>query len=107
MGDKGSADGNGNGVPQGSCLSNTLFSLLLNDLCNAIEGAEIYMNVDDVAAVITATSHGSAGIKAKLGGEHVVNELAGWFGSNGLALNKDKTCFLAFSLILMRQKHIQ
>lgn len=44
------------GVPQGSCLSNTLFSLLLNDLPGAVNDAEIYMYADDVAAIVTAPS---------------------------------------------------
>lgn len=44
------------GVPQGSCLSNTLFSILLNDLPQVIKECSIFMYADDVTAVVTGTS---------------------------------------------------
>ncbi|KOB68734.1 RNA-directed DNA polymerase from mobile element jockey [Operophtera brumata] len=75
------------GVPQGSCLSNTTFSLLLNDLPNSIDGAEIYMFADDVAAVVTAPT--TSDLKQKL--SDVTKQLCDWFRINGLALNLDKT----------------
>ncbi|XP_047995904.1 uncharacterized protein LOC125233817 [Leguminivora glycinivorella] len=82
------------GVPQGSCLSNTLFSLLLNDLPSVIHEAEIYMYADDVAAVVTApTAHE---LEQRL--NSVVLQLERWFKVNGLVLNKEKTMFLVFQL---------
>lgn len=82
------------GVPQGSCLSNTLFSLLLNDLPGAIRDTEIYMYADDVAAVVTAPTDSQ--LERRL--NSVVECLETWFRSNGLALNRDKTCYLNFRL---------
>ncbi|XP_061710667.1 uncharacterized protein LOC133520314 [Cydia pomonella] len=82
------------GVPQGSCLSNTLFSVLLNDLPKAIKGAEIFMYADDVTAVITASA------EHELEGaiNDIMEQLHQWFQSNGLAMNKEKTCFMTFKL---------
>ncbi|XP_063379476.1 uncharacterized protein LOC134666254 [Cydia fagiglandana] len=85
---------NAMGVPQGSCLSNTLFSLLLNDLPTAIHDAEIYMYADDVAAIVTAPT--TRELEHKL--NSVVQRLEFWFRLNGLALNRDKTCYLTFQL---------
>ncbi|XP_061729284.1 uncharacterized protein LOC133534207 [Cydia pomonella] len=85
---------NAMGVPQGSCLSNTLFSLLLNDLPTAIHDAEIYMYADDVAAIVTAPT--TRELEHKL--NSVVQRLELWFRLNGLALNRDKTCYLSFQL---------
>ncbi|XP_061717490.1 uncharacterized protein LOC133525217 [Cydia pomonella] len=82
------------GVPQGSCLSNTLFSLLLNDLPSVIHEAEIYMYADDVAAVVSAKTAQELEIKLN----SVVQRLEWWFQLNGLALNKEKTMFLVFQL---------
>ncbi|KAI5643542.1 reverse transcriptase (RNA-dependent DNA polymerase) domain-containing protein [Phthorimaea operculella] len=82
------------GVPQGSCLSNSLFSLLLNDLPQALADAEVYMYADDVAAVVTARSE--IELEQKL--TKVVKQLMEWFKWNGLALNLDKTCFMRFNL---------
>ncbi|XP_047989814.1 uncharacterized protein LOC125229081 [Leguminivora glycinivorella] len=82
------------GVPQGSCLSNTLFSLLLNDLPGAINGASIYMYADDVTAVVSTSS--AREIEGAL--NSVLGQLQDWFMSNGLALNKEKTCFISFKL---------
>ncbi|KAJ2952537.1 hypothetical protein O0L34_g6856 [Tuta absoluta] len=82
------------GVPQGSCLSNTLFSLLLNDLPQAIDNAELYMYADDVAAVVTACTKQELEQNLNV----TVQALDGWFRSNGLALNRDKTCYMIFNL---------
>ncbi|XP_063391195.1 uncharacterized protein LOC134676740 [Cydia fagiglandana] len=82
------------GVPQGSCLSNTLFSVLLNDLPKAIKGAEIFMYADDVTAVVTTSA------ERELEGaiNDIMEQLHKWFQSNGLAMNKEKTCFMTFKL---------
>lgn len=82
------------GVPQGSCLSNTLFGILLNDLPKAIEGAEIFMYADDVTAVVSTPVERE--LEKAL--NSVVEQLHEWFQLNGLALNKDKTCVMKFKL---------
>ncbi|XP_063624739.1 uncharacterized protein LOC134796477 [Cydia splendana] len=82
------------GVPQGSCLSNTLFTILLNDLPTAIQGAELLMYADDVTAVVSTTAEQD--LEEAL--NHVSEQLHEWFQLNGLALNKDKTCFMTFKL---------
>ncbi|KAI5632155.1 reverse transcriptase (RNA-dependent DNA polymerase) domain-containing protein [Phthorimaea operculella] len=82
------------GVPQGSCLSNTLFTILLNDLPNALKGVEVFMYADDVTAVITARNEHL--LECAL--NETVNKLRVWFTINGLSLNKEKTCFMRFSL---------
>lgn len=82
------------GVPQGSCLSNNLFSILLNDLPAAFSDLDVFMYADDVAAVVTGKS--STELQQNLNA--VACRLTRWFRTNGLALNVDKTCFMKFSL---------
>lgn len=47
-----------------------------------------------MAAIVTAASNSH--LEQEL--NSVVGHLDSWFRSNGLALNKDKTCFMAFDL---------
>lgn len=82
------------GVPQGSAVSNVLFSLLLNDLPAAISGAEIMMYADDIAAIVTAPSIDL--LEGKLNG--VALQISRWFKDNGLVLNLSKTNFIHFCL---------
>lgn len=80
------------GVAQGSSLSNILFSLLLNDLPQAVNTAEVLMYADDVAAVVTAPSIDK--LEQRLNDTAAV--LSDWFSRNGLALNLKKTQFIHF-----------
>lgn len=80
------------GVAQGSSVSNILFSLLLNDLPEAIPAADILMYADDVAGIISAPNVDS--LEARL--NEAANQLSQWFSINGLALNLTKTHFLHF-----------
>ncbi|KAJ2949688.1 hypothetical protein O0L34_g15619 [Tuta absoluta] len=82
------------GVPQGSCLSNTLFSILLNDLPKCIPDVQVYMYADDVTAIVTAPT--AARLENKL--NETMTHLHRWFQTNGLALNKDKTCYMRINL---------
>ncbi|XP_063621712.1 uncharacterized protein LOC134793927 [Cydia splendana] len=82
------------GVPQGSCLSNTLFSILLNDLPQVIKGPNIYMYADDVTAVVTGASHEQLETNVN----STLHQLSQWFNANGLALNKSKTFWMKFRL---------
>jgi hypothetical protein len=80
------------GVAQGSSVSNILFSLLLNDLPEAIPAADILMYADDVAGIISAPNVDS--LETRL--NNAANQLSRWFSLNGLALNLTKTHFLHF-----------
>lgn len=82
------------GVAQGSSVSNILFSLLLNDLPNAVTVADILMYADDVAAIVTAPTIDQ--LESKL--NETTARLAEWFTINGLALNLGKTHFVHFDL---------
>ncbi|KAJ2947555.1 hypothetical protein O0L34_g17345 [Tuta absoluta] len=82
------------GVAQGSSVSNILFSLLLNDLPEALTAGEAFMYADDVACVVTA--HQLTELEEKLNA--AATQLSRWFGWNGLALNLNKTHFLHFHL---------
>ncbi|XP_047987684.1 uncharacterized protein LOC125227413 [Leguminivora glycinivorella] len=82
------------GVAQGSSVSNLLFSLLLNDLPESIDTAEVLMYADDVAAIVTAPTVES--IEQKL--NQTTAQLAEWFDVNGLSLNLKKTHYLVFNL---------
>ncbi|XP_063381250.1 uncharacterized protein LOC134667766 [Cydia fagiglandana] len=82
------------GVPQGSSLSNVVFSILLNDLPMAVSEGEVYMYADDVAAIVTAPSIDQLESKLNL----VAGQLSNWFEQNGLILNLTKTHFIQFDL---------
>lgn len=82
------------GVPQGSSLSNIVFSLLMNDLPAWIKDAHVFMYADDVAAVVEAPTVNE--LEARL--TSVASQLHQWFSCNGLVLNVTKTNFIHFNL---------
>ncbi|KAI5635981.1 reverse transcriptase (RNA-dependent DNA polymerase) domain-containing protein [Phthorimaea operculella] len=82
------------GVAQGSSVSNILFSIMLNDLPQAVTGGEAFMYADDVAVVVTAPSQRELERKLNL----TASQLCRWFEVNGLVLNLRKTHFIDFDL---------
>ncbi|KAI5638258.1 reverse transcriptase (RNA-dependent DNA polymerase) domain-containing protein [Phthorimaea operculella] len=82
------------GVAQGSSISNILFSLLLNDLPEAISNGETFMYADDVAIVVCATNYQELERKLNV----TTSQVSRWFECNGLVLNLKKTHFLNFDL---------
>lgn len=82
------------GVAQGSSVSNILFSLLLNDLPDAVTCADILMYADDVAAIVTAPNIDRLEENLNL----TASNLAAWFRANGLGLNLKKTHFVHLCL---------
>lgn len=80
------------GVAQESSVSNVLFSLMLNDLPEAITAADILLHADDVAGIVSAPDVDSLEIRLN----DAANQLARWFSVNGLALNLTKTHFIHF-----------
>lgn len=91
------------GVAQGSAVSNILFSLLLNDLPDAVNAAEVFMYADDVAAVVTAPSTDQ--LEQQL--NSAACQLATWFCENGLVLNLSKTHYMHFCLGGRRPRDLQ
>ncbi|CAG9111387.1 unnamed protein product [Plutella xylostella] len=91
------------GVPQGSSLSNIIFSLLMNDLPNSIPDAQVTMYADDVAATVTGSSVDDLERRLCL----VAEQLAHWFQANGLALNPKKTQVMLFNLAGRRSRPLQ
>ncbi|XP_073954845.1 uncharacterized protein [Choristoneura fumiferana] len=82
------------GVPQGSSVSNILFSILLNDLPESVSAANILMYADDVAGIVAAPNVDC--LENRL--NDAANQLSRWFRLNGLALNLTKTHFIHFYL---------
>lgn len=82
------------GVAQGSSVSNILFSLLLNDLPDAITSADVFMYADDVAAVVMSASIETLELKLNT----TASQLSKWFRENGLVLNLNKTHFTHLNL---------
>lgn len=78
------------GVAQGSAVSNILFSMLLNDLPEAVSTAEVFMYADDVVAVVSGITIDALENNLNL----TASTLAEWFKTNGLVLNISKTHFM-------------
>ncbi|XP_048480984.1 uncharacterized protein LOC125489344 [Plutella xylostella] len=91
------------GVPQGSSVSNIIFSLLMNDLPDSIPDAHVTMYADDVAATVTGSSVEDLEERLCV----VAGQLAKWFRINGLALNPKKTHLLHFNLAGRRGRPLQ
>ena len=77
-----------NGVPQGSILSVTLFSIKINSIVQAINpGVECALYVDDF--VICYRSKNMHTIERQL--QQVLNKLQNWSNENGFKFSKTKT----------------
>jgi Reverse transcriptase (RNA-dependent DNA polymerase) len=80
------------GLPQGSVLSPTLFSLQVNDLPANITIAKTTQFADDTSAVVTGNTDKSLGS----GLSHTLNEIEGYSEPNKIALNLTKTVAITF-----------
>ena len=78
------------GVPQGSILSPTLFSVLLNDL--PLPDSK-YAFADDLSFYVIADTLASA--QAQI--QKSLQLLSDWTGDSGMVVNTDKTCFQYFT----------
>jgi hypothetical protein len=85
----------GFGVPQGSILGPTLFSIYINDLCNLkIDSGRIISYADDTVLLFSAKSTDEVYQYAQKG-FNLVNK---WLQLHLLTLNPDKTNYIKFSM---------
>ena len=82
------------GVPQGSVLGSTLFSMFINDLSQSIAPVASALFADDTTIFTTGTS--VEDIAAKL--NSAMSRISSWISKNGLMLNITKTMTMLIRL---------
>ena len=89
------------GVPQGSALSPTLFSIFVNDIQSTIpKGVKAALYADDLALWATEEHIGTAKIRL----QEALNKLDAWTKDWLMKANAQKTTFTIFSLSTKKQK---
>ncbi|KAG1682981.1 RNA-directed DNA polymerase from mobile element jockey [Nymphon striatum] len=84
------------GVPQGSILSVTLFSLKINDIVNHVKsGTECFLYVDDL--VVAYASKSISTIERHL--QLSLNKIEKWTNENGFKFSSSKTVSMHFCLL--------
>lgn len=80
------------GIPQGSSISSTLFSLYIDDISNEKTTDSIQLYADDT--VTSETANTILEIRDKI--QVQANEINEWMSNNNLELNEDKTELIVF-----------
>lgn len=82
------------GVPQGSILGPLLFLIYINDLPKINDNISWLLYADDTTMLIQADNK-EALVRESLA---ALSDAEGWFASNGLSLNREKTEKITFTL---------
>jgi hypothetical protein len=90
------------GVPQGSCLSPTLFNLYFSDIVQVIpQEVPTALYADDLCIWFTSSSKRE--IKRNL--QKAINAIVEFCKKWGLSINKDKTCYTTFTTAGQRKNY--
>lgn len=82
------------GVPQGTVLGPLLFNIYINGIMSVLDEEKVYCFADDTVIIVCGQTWNSAINKA----ERAITKIKRWLDSSLLALNVEKTKFLAFGL---------
>lgn len=81
------------GIPQGTVLGPLLFTIFINDLCNAKLKCKVIAFADDTVLIFSGNTWKSTYNTAEI----EMGKIKMWLDENLLTLNEDKTLHIAFS----------
>ena len=81
-------------VPQGSCIGNILFLVMVNDLIHLFKSGDFIMFADDGCAIVNGVTFK----ELKINVLKTIELLTRWFQANGLNMNLNKTNIIHFWL---------
>ncbi|RNA15879.1 RNA-directed DNA polymerase from mobile element jockey-like [Brachionus plicatilis] len=90
------------GVPQGSCLSPTIFILFFSDIANSIlPDVKIALFADDLCIWVSRTSRREIQIILQKAVNRIIEYCKKW----GFKINEKKTCYTTFTKAGLRKKY--
>lgn len=87
------------GVPQGTVLGPTLFTIYIDELTKLTNNAKIICFADDTVVLVSSKTWNETYKKA----EHVIGYVKNWLDDSLLTLNTQKTYFITFTMTAAMQ----